>query len=160
MPERFRSGISIPSIKRNTAINWYCSHCKPATLGVVVEVQKIAQKYVDIDKRVKKLETQVKHKAHAADLEDLRKTVLEDLHDKVTVDEMKDMQAMIKESTKKIITNSQSAMEKKHEFDIKSAITELESKIRQRTESSKWFWRKPQPLNQPQHQHLPTSGRW
>ena len=41
------------------------------------------------------LETQVKHKANAADLEDRRKTVLEDLNDKVTVDKMNDMQAMI-----------------------------------------------------------------
>ena len=113
----------------NIAINWYCSHCKPAALGVVAEVQKIAQKYADIDKRVKKLETQVKHKANTADLEDLRKTVLEDLDDKVTVDEMKDMQAMINESTKKVITESHSAMAKKHETDIKSAITELEKKI-------------------------------
>ena len=144
----------------NTAINWYCSHCKPAALGVVAEVQKIAQKYADIDKRVKKLETQVKHKAITADLEDLRKTVLEDLDGKVTVDEMKDMQAMINESTKKVITESHSAMAKNTRPTSRVLSRSWKRTSHQRTESKKWSWRKPQPLYKPQHQHPPTPGRW
>ena len=98
-------------------------------MGVVSEVQKIAQKYMDLDKRVKKLETQVKHKANASDLTDLRKTFLEELDDKVTAEDLKNMQSVINESTKKIVTDTQAVMTKKTETDIKNAITELQQTI-------------------------------
>ena len=117
------------SANENTAISWYCSHCKPAAMGVVSEVQKIAQKYMDLDKRVKKLETQVKHKANASDLTDLRKTFLEELDDKATAEDLKNMQSVINESTKKIVTDTQAVMTKKTETDIKNAITELQKTI-------------------------------
>ena len=79
-------------------------------MGVVSEVQKIAQKYMDLDKRVKKLETPVKHKANASDLTDLRKTFLEELDDKATAEDLKNMQSVINESTKKLVTDTQAVM--------------------------------------------------
>ena len=98
-------------------------------MGVVSEVQKIAQKYMDLDKRVKKLETQVKHKANASDLTDLRKTFLEELDDKATAKDLKNMQSVMNESTTKIVTNTQTVMTKKTEADINNAVTELQKKI-------------------------------
>ena len=56
----------------DSSIKWYCSHCKVIATGVVTEVGKIAKSYQEMDRRVKKLETQMKSKANEADLEQLQ----------------------------------------------------------------------------------------
>ena len=71
----------------------------------------------------------MKHKANASDLTDLRKTFLEELDDKATAEDLKNMQSVINESTKKIVTDTQAVMTKKTETDIKNAITELQKTI-------------------------------
>ena len=50
----------------------YCNHCKVIATGVVTEVGKIAKSYQEMDRRVIKLETQIKSKTNEADLEQLR----------------------------------------------------------------------------------------
>ena len=91
-----------------------------------VSLTSIICKTLESGKRVKKLETPVKHKANASDLTDLRKTFLEELDDKATAEDLKNMQSVINESTKKIVTDTQAAMTKKTETNINNAITELQ----------------------------------
>ena len=61
------------SDNEDSGINWCCNHCKVIATGMVSEVSKMAKNYQNMDKRVKKLETQIKSKANELDLEELRR---------------------------------------------------------------------------------------
>ena len=115
------------SSNENTVISWYCSHCKPAAMGVVAEVQKIAQKYMDIDNCVKKLQTHINTK-QTLQTWHVRKTVLEDMDDKVTAADLTNMQLVMNESTKKIVLTHKRRWQN-NEACINSAVTEIQTKI-------------------------------
>ena len=109
----------------NEAIKWYCSHCKPAALGVVTEVQKMAQKCQEMDKRMRKLETQIKLKANEADLEDLRNTFQQDLQDKASTEDLQSM----KESTAKSMEDLRSSLSEETRGAIATATAEITKNI-------------------------------
>ena len=83
----------------DSSIKWYCSHCKVIATGVVTEVGKIAKSYQEMDRRVKKLETQMKSKANEADLEQLRRELHTSTEDKVTQETLTDMQQNLRDET-------------------------------------------------------------
>ena len=61
-------------------------------LGIVNEVSKMAASFKDMEKRVKKLETQVKSKANEADLAALRTELHSELEEKASAEELLELQ--------------------------------------------------------------------
>ena len=80
------------SDSEDSGINWYCNHCKVIATRVVSEVSEMAKNYQDMDKRVKKLETQIKSKANEADLEELWRELHSDMEAKVTQDTLTNLE--------------------------------------------------------------------
>ena len=98
----------------DAGIQWYCSHCRVIANGVVAEVSKMAPNYQEMEKRARKLETQIKVKANEADLSDLRRELKADMSDLVTTENLENLQQEVNATTKK---------------QINSAIQELEGRI-------------------------------
>ena len=80
------------SENKDESIKWYCKHCKVTALGIVNEVSKMAASFKDMEKRVKKLETQVKSKANEADLAALRTELHGELEEKASAEELHELQ--------------------------------------------------------------------
>ena len=121
------------SDNEDSGINWYCNHCKVIATGVVSEVSKMAKNYQDKEKRVKKLETQIKSKANEADLEELRRELLSDIEDKVTQDTLTNLEQNIREDTEKF-KKVKKAME-----ELSDDIPRSEEIKRMIQEELKWF---------------------
>ena len=98
----------------DAGIQWYCSHSRVIANGVVAEVSKVAQNYQEMEKRVRKLETQIRAKANEADLSELKRELKADMSDLVTTEDLENLQQEVNATTKK---------------EINSAIQELEGKI-------------------------------
>ena len=98
----------------DAGIQWYCSHCRVIANGVVAEVSRMAQNYQEMEKRVRKLETQIRAKANEADLSELRRELKADMSDLVTTEDLENLQQEVNATAKK---------------EINSAIQELEEKI-------------------------------
>ena len=73
-------------------IKWYCKHCKVTAVGIVNEVSKMAASFKDMEKKVKKLETQVKSKANEADLEALRIEMHSELEEKASLEALEELE--------------------------------------------------------------------
>ena len=125
------------SDNEDSGINWYCNHCKVIATGVVSEVSKMAKNYQDMDKRVKKLETQIKSKANESDLEELRRELLSDMEDKVTQDTLTNLEQNIREDTENKVKKAMEELpdDIPRSEDIKRMIQE-ELKEHQDTESA------------------------
>ena len=78
------------------------------------EVSRMAQNYQEMEKRVRKLETQIRAKANEADLSELRREMKADMSDLVTTEDLENLQQEVNATAKK---------------EINSAIQELEEKI-------------------------------
>ena len=91
------------SENEDSSIKWYCSHCKVIATGVVTEVGKIAKSYKEMDRRVKKLETQIKSKANEADLEQLWRELHTNREGKVTQETLTDMHQNLRDETQEAV---------------------------------------------------------
>ena len=86
----------------------------------------MAQSYQEIEKRVRKLETQSKAKANEADLSELKRELKADMSDLVTTEDLENLQQEVNVTTKKEINSAIQGLEGKipSEEDMKKMVLE------------------------------------
>lgn len=85
--------------KKGKALKWYCSKCEGTATGVITEVQRISLKYQDMDKRMKRFESQLVTKASEADLKDIKEDLQTQIDDKLSKTTFRDIEATLRQAT-------------------------------------------------------------